>query len=116
PTSVSDAIREPVDLVRTLASERRIKLVVDDGSVAGSFVRADRQRLKQVVLNLLSNAVKYNREAGTVTVRSSEVEGGRLRIEVSDEGPGIHPDSMSRLFAPFERLGAEASEVEGTGL
>ena len=79
-------------------------------------VLADRQRLQQVLLNLLSNAVKYNRRGGAVTVSCEGAAGYRLRIHVSDTGPGIAPDKLERLFTPFDRLGAEATGVEGTGL
>jgi len=79
-------------------------------------VRADRQRLKQVLLNLLANAVKYNHEDGSVRVACAAPASGRLRISVRDTGPGIPEDKRSRLFEPFDRLGAESSGVEGTGL
>jgi CheY-like chemotaxis protein len=78
-------------------------------------VLADRQRLKQVLLNLLSNAIKYNKDNGSVAV-SYAYGDGNLRLAVTDTGPGIPEDKMDGLFLPFERLGAEASEVEGTGL
>jgi CheY-like chemotaxis protein len=78
-------------------------------------IRADRQRLKQVLLNLLSNAVKYNRQSGRVVVDLAQNE-GHLRISVSDEGRGIPPDKRARLFSPFDRLGAENSDTQGTGL
>ncbi len=77
---------------------------------------ADRQRLQQVLLNLLSNGVKYNRENGSVTVSCMAVAGSRLRIDVTDTGPGIAADKLERLFTPFDRLGAESGAVEGTGL
>jgi CheY-like chemotaxis protein/anti-sigma regulatory factor (Ser/Thr protein kinase) len=83
------------------------------------YVRADRQRLTQVLLNLLSNAVKYNRPAGAVRigVEPAAGDGGeRLRVRVSDEGPGIAPARQDELFVPFARLGAEHTGVEGTGL
>src|SRR6266542_1148756 len=79
------------------------------------YVLADRQRLKQVLLNLLSNAIKYNRPGGTATV-AVEADGDRIRIRVRDEGVGIPEHQLERLFVPFERLGAEAGDVEGTGL
>jgi CheY-like chemotaxis protein len=77
---------------------------------------ADRQRLKQVLINLLSNAVKYNREGGTVWIRLEPRSGDRLRLLVCDTGPGIEEAQLGKLFEPFERLGAEATGVEGTGL
>jgi CheY-like chemotaxis protein len=79
------------------------------------FVRADRQRLKQVMLNLLSNAVKYNRFGGRISV-STSVEGDLVRAHISDTGIGIAPQYLQRLFTPFDRLGAEESSIEGTGV
>src|SRR5262249_8867127 len=62
------------------------------------------------------NAVKYNHEGGTVTLMSDTSVPGRFRLGVRDTGPGIAADKFDRLFSPFDRLGAEASDVEGTGL
>jgi hypothetical protein len=67
-------------------------------------------------LNLLSNAVKYNRDGGRVRLTCEDVPDGRLRIKVSDTGAGIRPEKLQLLFQPFERLGAEQTGVEGTGL
>jgi CheY-like chemotaxis protein/anti-sigma regulatory factor (Ser/Thr protein kinase) len=80
------------------------------------FFLGDRQRLQQVLLNLLANAVKYNRDDGLVTVTCAEVPRGQLQIVVTDTGPGMGPESLAHLFTPFERLGAEGSGVEGSGL
>src|SRR5207247_10211303 len=116
PVVLADALRESLDLIRPLAADQRIDLRTEGSWPAEGYVKADRQRLKQVFLNLLSNAVKYNRVGGAVIVRCLEVDGDSLRVEVSDDGPGIRPEMMERLFVPFERLGAEATGVEGTGL
>jgi len=78
-------------------------------------VLADRQRLKQAMLNLLSNAVKYNREGGSATVLVDRVDGS-ITIRVSDTGPGLRSEDRERLFSPFDRLGAERTGIEGTGL
>jgi CheY-like chemotaxis protein len=80
------------------------------------FVHADRQRLLQVLLNLLSNAVKYNHVGGRVTVSVDAVSPGLLRINVTDTGNGIRPEDIGRVFEPFDRLGAESTGVEGTGV
>jgi signal transduction histidine kinase len=78
-------------------------------------VAADRQRLTQVLLNLLSNAVKYNRYGGRVHVAAAR-DGEAVRISVTDTGSGIAPDDLERVFRPFERLGAEDTDVEGSGI
>jgi CheY-like chemotaxis protein len=67
-------------------------------------------------LNLLSNAVKYNRSGGHVELTCEATGQGHLRLKVADTGPGIPPEGMDLLFSPFERLGAENTGIEGTGL
>jgi CheY-like chemotaxis protein len=69
-----------------------------------------------VLINLLSNAVKYNKRGGHVSVRCTELAGGQVELAVSDTGQGMTPEQLERLFEPFERLGAERTNVEGTGL
>ncbi|MBS0447078.1 MAG: PAS domain S-box protein [Proteobacteria bacterium] len=79
------------------------------------WVLADRVRLRQVLVNLLSNAVKYNRQGGSVAL-SWKVADRRCEVTIADTGCGIAPEDLQRLFEPFNRLGAEASRVEGTGI
>jgi PAS domain S-box-containing protein len=106
---------EALDLVRPLASERGITLE-DIECDASLVVLADRRRVKQILLNLLSNAVKYNRQNGQVWL-GCRVEGPAfLELEVRDTGEGLSLSELERLFVPFERLGAEARGVEGTGI
>jgi PAS domain S-box-containing protein len=80
------------------------------------FVHADRIHLKQVLINLLSNAVKYNRAGGAVEVAYSLRPSNRLRISVRDKGEGLSEDKLAQLFQPFNRLGQEATKVQGTGI
>jgi signal transduction histidine kinase len=114
PIDVDSIVGHAIELIRPLAAERRITVQVE--SVADAHVLADRQRLNQVLLNLLSNAVKYNREGGRVTVSAQYVTPDRVSIVVTDTGAGIPAAKMALLFLPFERLGAEQTGVEGTGL
>ena len=80
------------------------------------FVKADRTRLKQILINLLSNAIKYNKEQGTVVVNCTLSTAERIRISVADTGEGLAPEKLAQLFQPFNRLGQEASSVAGTGI
>jgi PAS domain S-box-containing protein len=116
PVRLSLVVQEAVALARPLAAQRAITL--DDGELPGGepFVTADRQRLSQVLLNLLSNAVKYNREGGTVRLHCEVLPEDRVRVRVTDTGKGVDPAQRDQLFVPFARLGAEHTEVEGTGL
>jgi len=116
PVSVAEALEEALSLMRPLAAERGIALLTPAPLEQADFVMADRQRLQQVLLNLLTNAVKYTPLDGKVTVSSSTVGSGPIRIIVSDTGAGIPSEKLVRLFTPFDRLGAEQSGVEGTGL
>ncbi len=116
PVAVQEVVQESLDLIVPLGVEKGVRF---EGSPRGApdwHVLADRQRLKQVLLNLLANAVKYNRSGGAVTLAYAVTAVGRLRVEVRDTGPGIPAEKLGHVFTPFERLGAERSGVEGTGL
>jgi PAS domain S-box-containing protein len=80
------------------------------------FVRADRTRVKQILLNLLSNAIKYNHAGGTVIVECILRSPERIRISVRDTGAGLDADKLNQLFQPFNRLGQQAGGEEGTGI
>jgi CheY-like chemotaxis protein len=101
-------------LIQPIADKTGISLMID--LPAESIVFADRVRLKQVFLNLLSNAIKYNRAAGSVQMTAAVDKPGRWRIAIADTGRGIAPERIGDLFQPFNRLGAEAGEIEGTGI
>lgn len=116
PVATVEVVTEAFDLVRPLAAARGLTMRWVDDVVFDGYVVADRQRIKQVLLNLLSNAVKYNRVGGTIAMRCQPAPDGRLTIEVHDTGLGIAADDLERLFLPFERLGAENTDIEGTGI
>ncbi len=114
---IAPLLRECHALALQLAKERAISVEFDHASCARTAVHADRMRLKQVLLNLISNAVKYNRMRGTLHVGCAvDAASGRLRLAVRDTGKGLSAESLARLFAPFERLGAERGAIQGTGI
>jgi PAS domain S-box-containing protein len=113
PVALAELVRSTLPLVERDARARRVELVAEE-PLAGVAV-ADPVRLRQVLLNLLSNAVKYNRLGGLVRV-SVEERATEVVLGVADTGRGIEPQQMGRVFEPFDRLGAEASEIPGTGI
>jgi PAS domain S-box-containing protein len=116
PLALRQVCTEVCDLVRPLAEKYTIRVEAPCTKATDLYVRADNQRLKQVLLNLLTNGVKYNHAHGSVSLSWEEPSQDRVRLVVRDTGPGIPPDKQQRLFNAFDRLGAEATAVEGTGL
>ena len=114
PVELDSLLSEAMALVAPLAGKRRIRLQEPQLS-ASVLVLADRQRALQVALNLLSNAIKYNVDGGWVRVEVSDNETS-VTVDITDSGKGISVELRDRLFTPFDRLGAERHNRDGTGL
>jgi CheY-like chemotaxis protein/anti-sigma regulatory factor (Ser/Thr protein kinase) len=115
PVLVRLVIEQSSQLMAPIAAEHSIRIIQHCAHPALA-VHADRQRLSQVLVNLISNAIKYNHRGGTVTISCRKDGTGQASIVVSDTGPGLSPENIERIFIPFERLGAEQTAVEGTGI
>ena len=114
PVSMSELMDETIALIRPMAASRGVTIENVVGSDA--WVSADRRRLKQILLNLASNAVKYNRDGGRIRFACGPAGPSRVAVSVTDTGIGITAEQLSRLFVPFDRLGAERTATEGTGI
>jgi signal transduction histidine kinase len=112
---IAPLLDDAIELIEPLADGRRVEIHAPELAEGSGYVQGDNQRLKQVVINLLSNAVKYNREGGEVRIAVDGADSDRVRIGVSDTGPGIDRESLAKLFTPFERLDC-GPQVQGTGL
>ena len=112
-TALNPLIEEVINMMRPAAAYRQI--IIRQSGQAESTILADAARLRQILLNLLSNAVKYNQESGMVLV-SCQTKGRGVRITVVDTGPGIAKQKHGQIFQPFQRLGAEQTTTEGTGI
>ena len=115
PVSLVEVMLECQAMIEPQAQKRGIQMTFPQFDNPW-FVKADRTRVKQVLINLLSNAIKYNRAGGTVEVMCSANTAERIRISVRDTGEGLSPEKLAQLFQPFNRLGQEASAEEGTGI
>jgi signal transduction histidine kinase/CheY-like chemotaxis protein len=114
PVGLDDVLAECRVMIEPMAAERRIRVLFPE--LCGATVRADRTRLKQVLLNLLSNAVKYNRDGGAVVLACGPGAPGHTCLSVQDTGLGLRQDQLDALFQPFNRLGQEKGAQEGTGI
>lgn len=114
PVALADVVSEALSITQDHVERMGIELV--NHCAAEACVLADAVRLRQVIVNLLTNAAKYNREHGRVTIETAVTGDQRLRLSVSDTGQGIPPEQMPRLFHTFERLGAERSGIQGSGI
>ncbi|MEW6982810.1 PAS domain-containing protein [Colwelliaceae bacterium 6471] len=114
PIEVCSIIEECVSLVDSMAVKRDVNVTYH--AVLNVIVKADRTRLKQVLLNILSNAIKYNREGGCVTIELEIETENKLTVHVKDTGFGIPESKIKDLFIPFNRLDADSSNIEGTGI
>ncbi len=113
--SLSEVVRECHAMIEPQAQKRGIRMTFPRFETSW-FVKADRTRLKQVLINLLSNAVKYNTAAGSIVVECDVSAPGRIRIRVGDTGEGLPAEKIAQLFQPFNRLGKETGIEEGTGI
>lgn len=117
PVHVGTLLTDAVRLVEGEAHEAGVEIGFDSsGPATDLFVQADQRRLRQVLINLLNNAVKYNRRGGWVDVSAESVGDSQIRLVVADGGVGIRDEDMSRLFVPFDRMGQQASGIEGAGI
>lgn len=116
PVLVSRIISEAFTLVQTQADARGIRLYATMGALENHYVIADNVRYKQALINLLSNAVKYNNMGGEVEVKLTLLPSKILRLSVRDNGKGIPANRQAEVFQPFNRLNAEFSKIEGSGV
>gem|GEM_PF-5091792 len=111
-----DLVEDCIAIAEPLARDRRITIESRIGTDRMAVVRGDYRRSRQALLNFLSNAVKYNHDGGQIVIMADPRGADGCRFSVQDSGIGIPRGKQDRLFEPFNRLGAEALGVEGTGI
>lgn len=117
PVELNFLIKEVYELLHATALSKNIVIHLSDETKI--YVKADKQRLKQILINLLNNAIKYNKNGGNVWISTTLLPGkgsSKVKLIVKDDGFGISEENLERIFNPFERVGAEKTNIEGTGL
>ncbi|WP_118976410.1 sensor histidine kinase [Taibaiella koreensis] len=114
---IQELVKDVYEEMMLKARDRNIDMHIKKGTEAAITVYADKQKVKQVIVNLVENALKYGNDGGTITTGVYQMDGGRIYIEVSDDGPGIAEHHLSRIFERFYRADRSRSrEIGGTGL
>ena len=113
---LSDIVSDSLAMVSPMAEEKNIQLVSQLKSPETCLLYVDRLRCKEVLINLLSNAVKYSHTGGCVEISGQMLRDDTMHITITDDGPGLSLEQQKLVFEPFTRLGAEYSDIEGTGI
>jgi signal transduction histidine kinase len=115
PLRIGDFVKEVVESFQTLAAEKNIQLEVAVTDPA-LLVRADRDKVEQILWNLVGNAVKFTAPGGHVTVRSERLDQQFAQISISDTGCGIAPHELSKVFNEFSKVESTQPAAQGAQL
>jgi two-component system phosphate regulon sensor histidine kinase PhoR len=114
---IQDLVKDVYEEFSLMAKEKNIHLTFKKGTERPLTVYADKQKIKQVLVNLVENALKYGNEGGTITAGCYEMDDRHIYVEISDDGPGIAEEHLSRIFERFYRADRSRSRaIGGTGL
>ncbi|MGC4061609.1 MAG: MASE3 domain-containing protein [Aquabacterium sp.] len=118
PVSLPELLQDTVPMVQTQAEAMGLSIRQETDVGTPDMVMGDRRSLRQALINVLSNAVKYNQIGGTVSIhcRRSQASSEGVDVVITDSGRGLTAAQQKGLFEPFNRLGADQSGIEGTGL
>ena len=114
--NVCEILKECITLSKPLLTQYEVSLSTREECTINTEVSADKTRLKQIILNLISNACKYNHKGGSIEITCSNTTDNRIRLSIKDTGTGIAKKHQIDIFEPFNRLDAEHSNIEGTGI
>jgi PAS domain S-box-containing protein len=120
PINLTPLLKEVCDLLRPLAQKNEVTILLDESLSQELYINSDLQRSKQIITNLVSNAIKYNKPGGFVQISQEKITNSNgeqmIRFAIKDSGIGILESDFNKLFEPFQRIHAENSGIEGTGL
>lgn len=115
--SIQELVRDVYEELSLKAKEKNITLDFKKGTERPLYVYADKPKIRQVLVNLVENAIKYGNDNGNITAGCYEMDEGHIYVEISDDGPGIAEEHLSRIFERFYRADRSRSRaIGGTGL
>jgi len=109
-------ITQSIEMNSKSASEKNISINYDNQCDSSVLVYADATRLQQVIINFLSNAIKFNIDGGQINISVTPGEDNTCKVTISDTGRGLPENNIDSLFTPFNRLGLEKTNIEGSGI
>ena len=109
-------ISEVLELLNPKLDTKKLRVDAPSLGAPALIVKADRVRLKQILLNLMHNAIKYNCYEGSISISCKKPNGHEVQISVQDTGIGIHPNNIENIFKPFQRVDSDINATEGTGI
>ncbi|VAX00298.1 hypothetical protein MNBD_GAMMA22-95 [hydrothermal vent metagenome] len=115
PNSLNAILQDTIALIKPIQQKQGV--TIDDAFRYSEnlSVIVDNMAIKQVFINIITNAIKYNKQNGTIKI-SCKKDGSNAQIDITDSGIGISKDKLDAIFEPFNRLGKEYSNIEGTGI
>ncbi len=112
--NIADLCQEVITSYDVLIAEKKLQVSFENKSTF-PFIYGDYDRLTQAIVNVLNNSIKFSNEGGKICVRLSDVD-AKLKIDIIDNGPGMSPENLEKIFDKFERVTAEKREGTGLGL
>lgn len=111
--NIIDVIQNVFDLLEMKADQKNIMLMFDMKYTKPVYVYADQEKIEQVLTNLIMNSIKYGKEKGTTEVSVEDLTNNKVLVRITDNGEGIQPQNISRLFERFFRVDKSGSRAEG---
>jgi two-component system phosphate regulon sensor histidine kinase PhoR len=110
---IVETIKNVFDLLEMRASKKKITLTFDSNYSKPIYVRADQEKIQQVITNLVMNSIKYGKEGGTTEVSIEDLVNKKIIIRITDNGEGIQKQHIPRLFERFYRVDKSGARSEG---
>ena len=116
---IIDLIQNVFEMLDYSAKKKKIELIVDKENEIGTMVKADKEKIEQVLTNLVDNSIKYGKENGTTEVVVQNLNKNKVIVRVTDNGLGFEKENYNRIFERFFRIdksGSRSSGGSGLGL